>query len=386
MTSPIANARIYDAAIVGAGIAGAATLFHLAQAGLRCLLLEREALAGMHSTGRNAAMIRQNVADPVERRLAQRSAAFYAEPIGFEAPLEFRRCGSLLLFRAAPTPHGTDPELGPVPLARRQLEPDEARGLVPLLDGAPFGRAELCDSDGVLDVAGLLQGYLGAALRKGAELRLRARVRRVAREATGTFRLESEAGSFRAARVIDAAGAWCGELGAALGSPAGELLSPMRRHLFVTAPLPWVDRAWPFTWDEDHGFYFRPESGGLLFCPCDEQRAPAGEVGIDAAAEELALEKIARSLPRLLDARFRYRWAGLRTFAPDRRALVGADPVVEGLYWCGALGGHGISTAHEVGRLVARAAIDCAEGEDATLLERLRPGRASTMASVGEGN
>ncbi|MBK9384337.1 MAG: FAD-binding oxidoreductase [Planctomycetes bacterium] len=383
MTSPTANARLYDAAIVGAGIAGAATLFHLSRAGLRCLLLEREALAGMHSTGRNAAMIRQNVADPVERLLAQRSAAFYAEPFGFEAPLEFRRCGSLLLFRAAVAPHRADPALGAVPLARRQLAPDATRALVPMLEGTPFGGAELCPSDGVLDVAGLLQGYLGAALRAGAELRLSTRIRRVVRETAGTFRLESDAGSFRAARVVDAAGAWCGELGAALGSPVGQVLAPMRRHLFVTAPLPGIDRAWPFTWDEGNGFYFRPESGGLLFCPCDEQSASAGEVGVDAAAEELALEKISRFLPRLLEARFRYRWAGLRTFAPDRRALVGADPRIEGLLWCGGLGGHGISTAHEVGRLVALAATGSAEGDDAILLQRLGPGRPSAVVSAG---
>ncbi|MBL8897437.1 MAG: FAD-binding oxidoreductase [Planctomycetes bacterium] len=379
MSSHSAPTGVYDAAIVGAGIAGAATLFHLASAGWRCLLLEREALAGMHSTGRNAAMIRQNVADPVERRLAQKSAAFYAEPIGFDAPLEFRRCGSLLLFGGAIAPHAADPELGAVPLERASRTPDEARALVPLLDGTPFGSAELCASDGVLDVAGLLQGYLGASLRRGAELRLRARVAAVAREPGGVFRLETEAGTFRAARVIDAAGAWCGALGAALGSRVGRVLAPLRRHLFVTAPLAWVEKSWPFTWDEGNGFYFRPESGGLLFCPCDERAAPAGEVAVDAAAEELALEKIARCLPRLLDARFRFRWAGLRTFAPDRRPLVGADPDVEGLLWCGGLGGHGISTAHEVGRLAAGAARGSAEGEDAILLARLAPGRSCTV-------
>jgi D-arginine dehydrogenase len=386
MSSSPSVLGLYDAAIVGAGIAGASALYHLTRRGLRCILLEREPLAGMHATGRSAAMIRQNVADPVERLLAQRSAAFYADPQGFTAPLEFRRTGSLVLFADDATAHGRDAELGAVPLLRRHLTPSEARAMVPLLDATPFGSAELCTSDGVVDVAGLLQGYLQAAIAGGSEVRLRTRVGVPTRRESGGFRIDSELGVLEAERIIDAAGAWCGEIAAALGSSIGAPLQPMRRHLFVTGPLAWVDPRWPFTWDEGNGFYFRPESSGLLFCPCDERRSRPGDVGVDAAIEELAIQKIARFLPRLLDASFRYGWAGQRTFAADHRSLVGSDPDVPGLYWIGGLGGHGVSTAHEVGRLLALAATDAARGEDAVLLARLRPGRASAMATAGEQN
>lgn len=383
MHAPAFPVRAFDAAVIGGGIAGAAALFHLARAGSRCVLLERESLAGTHSTGRNAAMIRQNVADPIERLLAVRSAAFYAAPESLHSELEFRPTGSLLLWTGEAAEHRDDPQLGAIPLQRRRLTPRAARALVPLLEGACFDQAELCPGDGVLDVAALLQGYLGAALRAGAELELGARVERVSRAGAKGFRIESSRGTIEAARVIDACGAWCGELALPLGSPLCGALVPRKRHLFVTGPLAGIERDWPFTWDESAGFYFRPESGGLLFSPCDEQIGSAGDEAVDAAAEELALEKIARSLPRLLEGRFRFRfrWAGQRTFASDRRALVGEDPALPGWIWCGGLGGHGVSTAHEIGRLAALATLDTARGEDRILLQRLAPRRILGVAS-----
>ncbi|HEX7227250.1 MAG TPA: FAD-dependent oxidoreductase, partial [Candidatus Binatia bacterium] len=66
-----------DCVIIGAGFAGAATAYHLARRGLNdIILLEQEAIPGFHSSGRNAAMIRQCVSEPALFDLTRDGAAF----------------------------------------------------------------------------------------------------------------------------------------------------------------------------------------------------------------------------------------------------------------------------------------------------------------------
>ena len=67
--------------IIGAGIAGAATAYFLTQKGARnIVLVEREKIAGTQSTGRNAAILRTMIPEPMLNRLACQSAEFYYHP------------------------------------------------------------------------------------------------------------------------------------------------------------------------------------------------------------------------------------------------------------------------------------------------------------------
>src|SRR5215475_14778842 len=85
--------------IIGAGFAGAATAYHLTRRGITdVLLLEQEAIPGFHSSGRNAAMIRQCVSDPALAQLARDGAAFLRSlPSDWPVPVQFKQNGSLLL-------------------------------------------------------------------------------------------------------------------------------------------------------------------------------------------------------------------------------------------------------------------------------------------------
>ena len=104
--------------------------------------------------------------------------------------------------------------------------------------------------------------------------------------------------------------------------------------------------------------YVRPEAGGWLCSPCDEHRVPRphgpGSRGpVDPLWRAVAADKLARLLPALGDLRLRRGWTGLRTFAPDRSPVLGADPELAGLHWCTGLGGFGVSTSMAVGEAVA---------------------------------
>ena len=363
-----------DIVIIGAGFAGASTGYHLASRGVRnILVLEREPIAGMHASGRNAALAFQVLSEPAEARLAVEGTRFIADPPdGFSAESLLRRCGSLLVagpdrladlqasLHAAKT-LGVSGEL---------LEPEDAVRLVPALRGAPFAGAFWTDSDGVVDIHALLHGYLAAARRAGARIEYGQAITAIQVGSGRVTGVATAAGSVATPCVVNAAGGWAGVVGALAGVGTRTLV-PRRRHLFQTTVDPAPSRDWPFVWHNDLDVYFRPEGDGLLMSPCDATpHAPAPPV-VDAAAEQLLADKIARAFPALLSARIVTAWACPRTFARDERFVIGRDLEVEGLVWVAGLGGHGMTTSAAVGRLGADAVL----GETSEALQHFSPGR-----------
>ena len=95
-----------------------------------------------------------------------------------------------------------------------------------------------------------------------------------------------------------------------------------------------------------------PESGRLLVSPADETAMPA----TDAQPDEIDIaEAVARleAATRLKVRRVLRKWAGLRTFAPDRMLVIGPDPLAPGFIWMAGQGGYGIQTAAAAGRAAA---------------------------------
>ena len=350
----ISDARI---AIIGGGIAGATTAYHLAQRGARHIsLLERERTCGYHASGRNAAMIRQVTSSLPVTAMAREGALFFIHPpSGWEVPLAFRQTGSLLLASGSAMAEldrfvavAATFEI-PVELWNR----NQAVSRVPVLQDALLDGALWSPTDGVIDVHALMEGYLHGMRSAGGQVRtdvtatgFRLRGGRIAAVETGD-------GPIPADIVINAAGAWASEIGRMAGA-ASLPLRPCRRHLFSTGPAEGVDPEWPFVWDVAHEFYFRPESGGLLFSPCDEEEFAPSDAPADPAFQVALAEKLHQFAPRLLEFSIQTGWAGLRTLTPDGRFVIGWDPLIENFFWVAGLGGHGVTTSPAYGKLAAQ--------------------------------
>lgn len=352
--------------IAGAGFAGAATAYHLTRHGVRDLVvLERENIAGVHASGRNAALAFQVLTDTAEAQLAIEGARFIADPPdGFATHPLLQRSGSLLLAGAPGMPqleqtqeHGR--RLG---IAGELLTPAQARQRVPALVDAPFAGAFWNPHDGVVDIHALLHGYLSAARAAGARIDYRRTITAVRTSNSAVEAVETTRGTIRTGVLVNAAGAWAGEIGR-LAGVGTRTLAPRRRHLFqTTVDLP-VGREWPFVWHNDLDVYFRPEGDGLLMSPCDATPHPPREPVVDAAVTQMLADKITRAFPALSKARVVSAWACLRTFARDERFVIGRDPALRGLVWVAALGGHGMTTSAAVGRLGAAAVLGDASEE-----------------------
>ncbi|MBI4528916.1 MAG: FAD-binding oxidoreductase [Deltaproteobacteria bacterium] len=341
--------------IIGAGFAGAATAYHLTRLGARdIVILEQEKIAGVHSSGRNASMIRQVVPESSIMVLAKEGADFLRNlPSDWPVPVEFRQNGSLLLGSG----EGWQKLLRDAEMARNlgieaeSWPPERTKNFVPVLRETRFDGAIWCPTDGVVDIHALLSGYLKAAVSLGAKIRYGCVVRGIELAAGRVSGVVTAEEIIKAECVINAAGPWAAELGKMAGAEVP--LRPCRRHLFVTAPLSWVDPAWPFVWHDAHGVYFRPDSGGLLLCPCDQDEMGPCDPPTDNAIAELLAEKIRRSFPGIADVAIRKNWAGLRTLTPDGRFVIGWDSKVQGFFWVAGLGGHGVTTSSSIGRLAA---------------------------------
>jgi len=346
-----------DFLIIGGGIAGASAAFELAATG-RVLLLERESQPGYHSTGRSAALYSETYGNATIRALTTGSRPFYdaAMASGFSEHPVLTPRGVLLIGREdqRASLDRAFREGSVLTPSLRMLDRSEALKLAPMLR-PDYVAGAVWEPDAMdLDVHAIHHGYLKGLRARGGQVVTDAELLSLTRHG-GLWHTETRSGSHSAPWIVNAAGAWADTVAALAGlEPIG--LVPKRRTAITFDPTPIPDQAdvarWPMVCDADETFYFKPEGGRLLGSPADETPSEP----CDAQAEEL---DIALTVDRIERAslftvrRISHRWAGLRTFAPDKSPVVGPDPGAQGFFWLAGQGGYGIQTAPAMARTAA---------------------------------
>ncbi len=345
----------FEVIIVGGGLAGLSTAWHLARAGAGPLcVLEREWACGTRASGTNAAIFRHFEEGRPGAELAVRSRRWLDQ---LAAPGSLiRPIGALYLGEEARLARGAA-RLRALDVAHEWLADAALRERFPRIS-PPSGsapRGVFVPGDGVVDVHGVLSA-------------LQADVVGLAHD--GAFTVTLAGGErLEAPRLVLAGGAWCASLAGLLGLALP--LEPRRRHLALLRPATAVAASHPVVWQLDAEVYFRPESGDVLASPCDEAPWPAGEVPVDPAALISLGERLGQLAPSLQDSEVRRAWGCLRTFAPDREFVAGVDPRLDGLSWLAGLGGRGVTCALAAGEVVAAAVL----GKPDALHEALAPAR-----------
>lgn len=342
----------YDIVIAGAGMAGASLAAEVApHASVR--LLEMEEQPGYHATGRSVAFWSETYGGPGVQPLTSASgpALRYPDPDFSDRPFLSPRgaihigggqdSAAFAAFRQEFAGTG----IALQPMDRSALE----ERIVGLRSPWTIGLAEPSTAD--IDVAGLHAAYLGAARRAGAHIFTRCQLLSAQRGGSG-WRIETSQGPLLAGLLVNAAGAWADGVARACGvAPVG--ITPLRRTVVQLRTDPAVPRDLPLVIDIGGRFYFKAEGEGRLWLsPHDEAPAEPG----DAAPEELAVAEAIARFEAVVDWKIEAlerKWAGLRSFAPDRLPVYGFDPLARGFFWFAGQGGFGIQTAPAAARLAA---------------------------------
>lgn len=334
-----------DIAIVGAGIAGASVAAQLAPHA-SVVLIEAEDRPGYHSTGRSAAFWHETLGGPSVRPLTTASQ-MDLEAGGFLKPrvsLEVAEAGTLHLLDALEAQFaGTDIRL-------TRIDAAGVRALVPRArDCLVAGLVEEDCAD--IDVGGLHNAVLGAFRRAGGTLLTDARVERIAR-AGDAWTLSAGAETIEADKIVNAAGAWADGIATLAGAIALGI-SPKRRTIVQVRVDSDVPADLPLVMDIAGNYYFRPEGARQLWlCPHDETPVEAHDVAPEELDVALAIDRFETVTDWKVVA-VEHKWAGLRSFAPDRLPVYGFAPETPGFYWCAGQGGFGIQTAPAAAKLCA---------------------------------
>ncbi len=336
-----------DVIVIGAGIAGASAAAELA-ANARVTLLEMEAQPGYHATGRSAAYFAAAYGKKVVREFTGCCEGFFRQPPDGFSDVELLRPRDCMFFaRADQQAQLRALEQDNPTLVR--LTASEILARVPVF-AADYLHAGLYESrGGDLDVDAILQGYLRLFRRRAGQLLAAHAVTSLRRE-NGCWKLTAGGTSFEAPVVINAAGAWVEHVAGLAGLPQLGM-QPLRRTALTVAPPAGMDVGdWPNMLDADEDFYFKPEAGHILISPADETPSEPCDAQPDDFDVAVAVDRFERATGQDI-RRVISRWAGLRTFAPDRLFVAGFDPRCEGFFWLAGQGGYGIQSAPAMAQL-----------------------------------
>jgi len=324
-----------DVVIIGAGFAGAATAWALARRGVtNVIVLEREVALGRYASGRSAGLGRQIAEDDHTTALTVRGAQLMRElpvwaPTGGLYSFDDVAVANTYAERAQRFEIAV--ELGGAELIAKRW---------PQLSDLRCVRTMLVPSDGTIDVGALL-----TALAANIRIELGCPVQKLDGPTVVTAR-----GPIAARVVVDASGAWAGEL-------VGEPVTSFKRHVFILDEA--AGPSAPWIWHLGAGeMYLRRDAHGVLASPCDSAKSVAGHQDADLVGEAHLRRLLDEADSSLAGAPITRRWACQRAFTDDRKMRLGVDPNRPWLVWAAGLGGHGATAAPAVGERVANAVVE----------------------------
>ena len=340
-----------DILVIGGGIAGLSAAASLSKHA-SVIVLEAEEQVGFHSSGRSATMLHYALGDRLVRALTFASRSFFDNPPNDFSEAPIGRPMPVLIHAREDEQAELDALDAELSLFA-QLDRLDARGvheLCPLLKGdALYG---IADRNGIrLDPHALLQGNLRQLRANGGDLRTGVRIGRLERNNDVWTAASGKGDSYSAPILVNAAGSWADKVADLAGiQPLG--LEPKRRTIITfDAPPDTRLEGLPFAKTVGDELYFAPESGRLFASPMDEEPSEPCDAQPDEYEVALAAHRMEERTLVKVD-RIHSRWAGLRTFTPDRHPAVGFTNDADGFFWLAGQGGFGLQTSPAVAAIV----------------------------------
>lgn len=348
--------RRANVVVIGGGVMGASTAYHLALNGERdVVLLEREPFYGQGATGRCAGGIRYQFSTEINVKLSQLSLPMlerFEEETG--QAIDLRWIGYLFLLtneRDVQKFRHNVAMQNRLGVPTQWLSGDEVRQRAPQLNAGDVLAGAYHAGDGLADPNGVVAGYIRAGRREGVQPFSNVAVQAIEVQGGRIVGVRTGEGVIACDVVVNAAGPWAAPISETAGAPLP--VTPIRRQMLTTTPLPDLAPDFPFVIDFARSLYFHPEGEGLLTGMSNPHEKPGFDQSVDEEWELLHMEAAIERLPLLEQAGLQSHWAGLYEVTPDAHPIIGAVPQVDGYYVVTGFSGHGFMHGPAAGLLTA---------------------------------
>lgn len=342
-----------EVVIIGGGVMGMSIAWHLAEQGVRDIVVIEQSEFGSGSSAKPLGGVRANFSDPLNVLFGQRSLnefAGFKEKFGVDIMLN--RVGYLFLARTeqelANLEQGTTTQRS-LGVSSRMVSAAEAAELNPFLRASALTGASYSPDDGWAAPVKVVEGYAKGARELGAILLNRTQVLDVQRTGDTIESVITNRGEIRTNAIICAAGAWSAEIGEMAGVPLP--VEAVRRMVGLTRQQPSPHPRLPFTLDLSTTMYFHNYGNGLLLGISHlEKSGFCREYSYEWLREFNAAASV--FAPELETPDLTEGWAGYYENTPDKNALLGESPHLPGFFYATGFSGHGFLQAPAVGELM----------------------------------
>jgi sarcosine oxidase subunit beta len=351
----------YDVIVIGAGVVGVSVAFHLAERGLKPVILERKEIAS-GATGRSSGLVRMHYDLESDSRLAWVSFQYFKNwraRVGGECG--FTRTGFLNIESAEHVEHmRANVEMHKrIGILTSIITADDVKKMVPSFNTDNFEFAAYEPESGYADPVLTSNSFLAAAKARGTTYIQDCEVTGINVSGGKVTGVRTSRGDFGAPVIVNAAGPWAARLAEMAGMRIPiDTWSHDVAH--IRRPLEVGDH--PTVIDSSLSMYFRPDTGGLTLVALEDSNrmgeAPDSEVGYVAKDfVQRAVERICRRIPAMEAGSLHSTHVGRDGSTPDQRAVIGAFGP-QGFYHATGFSGTGFKTAPAVGLCMAELILD----------------------------
>ena len=354
------NKRKAEIVIIGGGIMGVSTAYFLAKRGQKDIILVERDLLAQASTGLCVGGIRQQFSHPANILLSQETIRqlqhFETE---FQKKVDFHQAGYLFLTKE----RSTWEAFGECVKIQRQygvpvevLSPDEVKHRWPYLEMKNIKGGIFGPEDGYVDPYDMTMAIANKTRKLGVSFLERTEVTGIRSESGRIEGVETTHGHIASKIVINAAGAWGGEIArmAEIDLP----VQPYRRQVFITKAFDAIPRPVPMIIDQDTQFYIRGYSPGILMGMTDLDELPSFNTHVDRDFMERVTAAALERVPVLAKAEILRGWGGLYAMTPDENPIIGEIPDIQGFFCATGFSGHGFQHGPAVGRILSELILD----------------------------
>jgi len=350
-----------DVVIIGGGVTGTSTAFHLTQRGVRDVVVVDKSFVASGGTGKSSACVRQHYTTAETCRMIRYALDCFQrfEELTGGHSCGFRRTGYLLgVDDKMRKPMETSVELQrSVGIDTRLVSPREMQDIEPRLqiDDLVAGCYE--PDSGYCNPAETAQGFARAARDRGARILEEAEVLSILTAGDRVTGVKTTKGEIQTPRVVNAAGLWGARVGAMTGLDIP--ITVCRHKINIVSWPETARRPHPMVYDFVTNIYTRPELGEHILVGgldaeeshdlADPDRYKEG-VSLDESTDALA--RVSHRFPVLAEGRIARGYAGCFDVTPDWHPIMDRTGP-EGSYVAVGFSGHGFKLSPAVGHMMA---------------------------------